>query len=135
MGRVPGATARPTASTAPIAAQTGQVLGAQLFEKGIGSLRGAIGTPDQVRHLLRAYEEVGVDQVIFVSQAGNNRHEHICESLELFATEVMPEFHEGEEAREKAKLERLAPAIEAALARREPAREAPDTVMKPVLAF
>jgi len=70
-----------------------------------------------------------------VSQAGNNRHEDICESLELFATEVMPEFHEGEEAREKAKLERLGPAIEAALARRAPAREAPDTVLKPVLAF
>ena len=52
------------------------------------SLRGAIGTPDQVRELLRGYEEVGVDQVIFVSQAGNNRHEHICESLELFADEV-----------------------------------------------
>jgi alkanesulfonate monooxygenase SsuD/methylene tetrahydromethanopterin reductase-like flavin-dependent oxidoreductase (luciferase family) len=117
----------------PIAAQTGQVLGAQLFERGIGSLRGAIGTPDQIRGLLRMYAEVGVDQVIFVSQAGTNRHEHICESLELFAREVMPEFHEGEEAREKAKAERLAPAIEAALARREPAREAPDIVMNPVL--
>ena len=119
----------------PIAARTGQVLGAQLCERGIGSLRGAIGTPDQVRGLLRMYAEVGVDQVIFVSQAGNNRHEHICESLELFAREVMPEFHEGEEAREKAKLERLAPAIEAALARREPARVAPETVLKPVLGF
>jgi alkanesulfonate monooxygenase SsuD/methylene tetrahydromethanopterin reductase-like flavin-dependent oxidoreductase (luciferase family) len=119
----------------PTAARTGQVLGAQLFEQGIGSLRGAIGTPAQLRELLRAYAEVGVDQVIFVSQAGNNRHEHICESLELFAREVMPEFHEGEEAREKAKLERLAPAIEAALARREPARVAPETVLKPVLGF
>ena len=73
--------------------------------------------------------------MIFIQQGGRNRHEHICESLELFATEVMPEFHEGEEEREKAKLERLAPAIEAALARREPAREAPETVLKPVLAF
>jgi alkanesulfonate monooxygenase SsuD/methylene tetrahydromethanopterin reductase-like flavin-dependent oxidoreductase (luciferase family) len=119
----------------PIAARTGQVLGAQLFERGIGSLRGAIGTPDQVRGLLRMYAEVGVDQVIFVSQAGNNCHEHICESLELFAREIMPEFHEGEDEREKAKLERLAPAIEAALARREPAREAPDVTITPVLAF
>ncbi|HEX5945814.1 MAG TPA: LLM class flavin-dependent oxidoreductase, partial [Acidimicrobiales bacterium] len=117
----------------PIAAQTGQVLGAQLFQQGIGALRGAIGTPDQVRELLRMYAEVGVDQVIFVSQCGNNRHEDICESLELFAREVMPEFHDGEEAREKAKLERLAPAIEAALARREPPREAPETVLTPVL--
>jgi alkanesulfonate monooxygenase SsuD/methylene tetrahydromethanopterin reductase-like flavin-dependent oxidoreductase (luciferase family) len=114
------------------AAQTGQVLGAQLFERGIGSLRGAVGTPDQLRDLVRSYEEVGVDQMIFVSQAGNNRHEHICESMELFARAVMPEFAERADEREKAKLERLAPAMEAALARREPARVAPDTVLKPV---
>jgi hypothetical protein len=37
----------------------------------------------------------------------------------------MPEFAEREGDREKHKLERLAPAMEAALARREPAREAP----------
>jgi alkanesulfonate monooxygenase SsuD/methylene tetrahydromethanopterin reductase-like flavin-dependent oxidoreductase (luciferase family) len=109
-----------------IAAQTGGALGAQLMEEGLGSLRGAIGTPAQIRALLKGYEEAGVDQVIFVSQSGRNQHEHICESLELFAREVMPEFHEGEEQREKAKLERLAPAMEAALARREPARTAPE---------
>ena len=28
-----------------------------------------------------------------MNQAGKNTHEHICESLELFAREVMPEFH------------------------------------------
>lgn len=27
-----------------------------------------------------------------LNQAGKNTHEHICESLELFAKEVMPEF-------------------------------------------
>jgi len=113
----------------PIAAQTGQTLGAQLFQQGLGSLRGAVGTPAQLRELLRAYAEVGVDQVIFVSQAGRNRHEHICESLELFAREVLPEFAEGEAEREAAKLERLAPAMERALARREPPREAPDTIL------
>jgi alkanesulfonate monooxygenase SsuD/methylene tetrahydromethanopterin reductase-like flavin-dependent oxidoreductase (luciferase family) len=116
----------------PVAAQTGQVLGAKLFQRGISSLRGAIGTPDQIRELLRTYAEVGVDQVIFVLQAGRNRHEHICESLELFAREVMPDLHEGEEEREKAKAERLAPAIEAALARRPPAREAPETVVQAI---
>ena len=113
----------------PVAAQTGQVLGAQLFEQGLGALRGAIGTPEQIRRLMRAYADAGVDQVIFVSQAGRNRHEHICESLELFAREVMPEFVEDEDEREKAKLDRLAPAMEAALARREPARVAPDTTL------
>jgi alkanesulfonate monooxygenase SsuD/methylene tetrahydromethanopterin reductase-like flavin-dependent oxidoreductase (luciferase family) len=106
-----------------VAAQTGQPLGAQLFQRGLGSLRGAIGTPDQLRELIRGYEEAGIDQLIFVSQAGKNRHEDICESLELFATEVMPEFTDRADAVEKQKLERLAPAMEAALARRDPARQ------------
>jgi alkanesulfonate monooxygenase SsuD/methylene tetrahydromethanopterin reductase-like flavin-dependent oxidoreductase (luciferase family) len=113
----------------PVAAQLGKPLGAQLFEQGLGSLRGAVGTPAQIRDLFHGYQEAGVDQIIMVSQAGRNRHEHICESLELFAAEVMPELVEGEAEREQAKLERLAPAMEAALARREPARPAPDVVI------
>jgi alkanesulfonate monooxygenase SsuD/methylene tetrahydromethanopterin reductase-like flavin-dependent oxidoreductase (luciferase family) len=94
----------------------------RLLEAGIGSLRGAIGTPRQVADLLRSYESAGVDQVIFILQAGRNRHEHICASLELFATEIMPEFVEGREEREAAKAAGLKDAIAAALARREPAR-------------
>jgi alkanesulfonate monooxygenase SsuD/methylene tetrahydromethanopterin reductase-like flavin-dependent oxidoreductase (luciferase family) len=108
-----------------IAAQTGQPLGAQLMERGLGSLRGAVGTPDQIRELVRMYEEAGVDQLIFVSQAGRNRHEDICESLELFAREVMPEFRDRVEAGEAAKARRLAPGIEAALDRRSPRRPVP----------
>lgn len=57
-----------------------------------------------------------LDQVIFMSQVGRNQHEHICESLELFAREVMPEFAERDSARETEKRERLAPAVERALA-------------------
>jgi alkanesulfonate monooxygenase SsuD/methylene tetrahydromethanopterin reductase-like flavin-dependent oxidoreductase (luciferase family) len=100
-------------------------LGVRIMQQGIGSLRGAIGTPDQVAGLISRYEAVGVDQVIFVMQAGPTEHEHICESLELFGRSVLPRFAEGREEREKAKAERLAPAIEAALARREPLRERP----------
>ncbi len=37
-----------------------------------------------------------IDQVILLNQAGKNRHEDICASLELFAREVMPEFHAAE---------------------------------------
>jgi alkanesulfonate monooxygenase SsuD/methylene tetrahydromethanopterin reductase-like flavin-dependent oxidoreductase (luciferase family) len=103
----------------------GAPLGVRLMEQGIGSLRGAIGTPAQIAELVRRYEAVGVDQVAFVLQAGPNRHEHICESLELFGTEVIPRFAEGREERERAKAARLAPAIEAALARRDPPREPP----------
>jgi hypothetical protein len=35
--------------------------------------------------------------VILLNQAGKNSHEHICESLELFAREVMPEFQNDPE--------------------------------------
>ena len=101
-------------------------LGVKLLQRGLGSLRGAIGTPDQIRDLLRRYEAAGVDQVIFVSQAGHNKHEHILESLELFAKTVLPHFADRTEEVEAAKGERLAPYVEAALARRSPPRKAPE---------
>src|SRR4051794_3040157 len=97
-------------------------LGVKLLQEGLGSLRGAIGTPEQVHDLCARYEAAGVDQVIFVLQAGKNRHEHICESIELFGSEVLPRFAGEAEAREAAKRERLAGAVEAALRRREPPR-------------
>jgi alkanesulfonate monooxygenase SsuD/methylene tetrahydromethanopterin reductase-like flavin-dependent oxidoreductase (luciferase family) len=100
-------------------------LGVRLLQQGLGSLRGAIGTPEQVTDLVARYEEAGVDQVIFILQAGRNRHEHICESLELFAAEVLPRFVAEREEREAAKAERLAESIGAALNRRSPARELP----------
>jgi alkanesulfonate monooxygenase SsuD/methylene tetrahydromethanopterin reductase-like flavin-dependent oxidoreductase (luciferase family) len=107
-------------------------LGVRLLQEGLGSLRGAIGTPEQISDLIERYERAGVDQVIFVSQAGANRHEHICESLELFAAEVLPRFAERAEEREAAKGERLAEAVERALARRESARESdPSYLVKP----
>ncbi len=81
--------------------------------------RGGIGTPDDMRAHLRKFEEVDVDQVTFIQQAGMNKHEHICESLELFAAEVMPEFKERAVEREAKKAEELAPYIEAALARKQ----------------
>ncbi|MDX1384133.1 MAG: LLM class flavin-dependent oxidoreductase [Thermoanaerobaculia bacterium] len=55
-----------------------------------------IGSPDTVRERLLELERANVDQVIFLNQAGKNSHEDICSSLELFAREVMPEFHERE---------------------------------------
>ncbi|MFL5855891.1 MAG: LLM class flavin-dependent oxidoreductase [Solirubrobacteraceae bacterium] len=99
-------------------------LGLKIMQQGLGSLRGAIGTPEQIADLVRRYEAAGVDQVIFVSQAGHNRHEHICESIELVAKEVLPEFVVAREEREREKAQRLAPAVQAALARRAPPREA-----------
>lgn len=102
---------------AALAAQK-EVLGAKVAGGDTSGLRGAVGTPDQLREFLRRYEEAGVDQLIFVMQAGRNRHEHIMASLELFAAEVLPEFKERDEAASAAKAARIAPIIEAAMARR-----------------
>ena len=93
-------------------------LGAKIAEEGFSGLRGAVGTPDQIREFLLRYEEAGVDQIIFVSQAGKNKHEHIMESLELFGREVMPEFKEREEKAQRDKEQRLAPIIEKVMARK-----------------
>lgn len=93
-------------------------LGAKIAAGDTTGLRGATGTPDQIREYLRRFEEAGVDQLIFVMQAGNNRHEHICESIEMFAKEVLPEFKERDDAVVAAKAKRLEPVIEAAMARK-----------------
>jgi alkanesulfonate monooxygenase SsuD/methylene tetrahydromethanopterin reductase-like flavin-dependent oxidoreductase (luciferase family) len=94
-------------------------LGAKVAAGDTTGLRGATGTPDQIREYLERYEEAGVDQVIFVMQAGRNQHEHICESIELFGREVLPAFKERDEAGVTAKAKRLEPLIEAAMARKE----------------
>ena len=101
----------------------GGPLGVRVSEEGLGSMRGAVGTPRQVHDLIKRYEDVGVDQVIFVSQSGANKHEHVCESLELFAREILPEFAGEADDIETRKTERLADVCAAALARRSPTRE------------
>jgi len=94
---------------------------------GNAGLRGAVGTPEQLREYLRRYEEAGVDQVIFVMQAGKNRHEHIMEALELFGKEVLPEFKARDERLRQEKAARLAPVMEAAMQRRvEPQSQMPE---------
>jgi alkanesulfonate monooxygenase SsuD/methylene tetrahydromethanopterin reductase-like flavin-dependent oxidoreductase (luciferase family) len=91
----------------------------QLGTEVLGGGVGCIGTPDDLRRTLRTFQDCGVDQTIFIQQGGRNRHEHICESLELFAREVMPEFAEREAARQAEKDRALAPYVEAAMARKQ----------------
>ncbi|HET7880379.1 MAG TPA: LLM class flavin-dependent oxidoreductase [Acetobacteraceae bacterium] len=63
-------------------------------ERAEKALRGGlIGSPETIRRKLHRFKESHVDSIILLNQAGRNTHEHICESLELFAREVMPEFH------------------------------------------
>src|SRR3954447_17421396 len=95
-------------------------LGVKILQQGLGSLRRAIRTPEQTAGLVRPYEAAGVDELIFVMQAGRTEHQHICDALELFAREVMPEFDARRSKSEVAKRARLGDAQERALARRPP---------------
>ena len=71
-----------------------------------------IGSPDTIRARLKELEAANVDQVILLNQAGKNTHEDICASLELFAKEIMPEFHAGEAEHQRWKDAVLAGEIE-----------------------
>ena len=73
---------------------------------------GLIGSPETIRRKLRKFEESHIDQVILLNQAGRNSHQDICDSLELFAEEVMPEFHANIPAHEVWKADVLAGEIE-----------------------
>jgi alkanesulfonate monooxygenase SsuD/methylene tetrahydromethanopterin reductase-like flavin-dependent oxidoreductase (luciferase family) len=75
---------------------------------------GGIGSPAQLIENFSQLEKAGVDQLIFLQQSGNYRHEDICRSLELFAREVLPAFKERDARREKEKQDALAPFMEAA---------------------
>src|ERR1700723_1410778 len=71
-------------------------------EKAQAALRnGLIGSPETIRRRLRQFEAAHVDQVILLNQAGKTSHQDICESLDLFAKEVMPEFHDRQPAQDQ----------------------------------
>jgi len=99
---------------------------------GTESLSGAfqqsrgIGTPAEFCAHVRSFESAGVDQIILLQQAGRNRHDHICQSLELLGRDVLPEFGSRTVEREERKADELAPYIEKALARKQRMRPLAD---------
>src|SRR6202046_271728 len=78
---------------------------AQAAEQALSG--GLIGSPETLRRKLRKFEQSHIDQVILLNQAGRNAHQDICDSLELFANEVMPEFHANIPAHEEWKADVL----------------------------
>ena len=74
--------------------------------------KGLVGSPETIRQRLRKFEKSNVDQVILINQAGRNTHEDICDSLELFAREVMREFQAREPEHQEWKRAVLAGEIE-----------------------
>ena len=94
-----------------------------------------IGTPAQLIERLRQYQDVGVDQVIFIQQAGRNTHDDIVASLELFAAEVMPTLKADQAARDARKQAELAPYIEAALKRKKWMQPLAPAAIPPIPAY
>ena len=97
-----------------------------MAEAGFGNATYGIGTPDEIAAHLRRFAEANVDQTVFIQQGGKNQHEHICEALDLFASDVMPEFKEKEDLRVQQKNEELAPYVELAFKRKQVLREMTD---------
>jgi alkanesulfonate monooxygenase SsuD/methylene tetrahydromethanopterin reductase-like flavin-dependent oxidoreductase (luciferase family) len=83
-----------------------------------GRIQDCVGTPEMLRKRLREFEEVGIDQVVCLSQAGRIPHELLCSSIELFSREVLPEFKERELGSVGKKAERHARIAEKAMARK-----------------
>lgn len=60
----------------------------QLIEDGM-----AIGgNPDTVSRIVEKWAEAGMDQMIFLLQAGRNTHEQVMRSIELIGQKVIPRF-------------------------------------------
>lgn len=66
----------------------------QLLEDGM-----AIGgNPDSICRQVEKWAEAGLDQLIFVLQAGNTTHEQVMRSIDLIGREVIPRFASGADA-------------------------------------
>lgn len=104
-------------------------------ERKKAGMRG-IGSPKSLIENFRELENAGVDQLILLQQSGNYRHEHICESMELFAKEVLPQFKDRETIHEREKFNQLAPFLALAqnnIQRLENMKEVPPVPAFPVL--
>ena len=73
---------------------------------------GTIGTAETIRENLKKYEEANLDVMVLVAQCGDRKHEHIMESIERFARDVMPEFKERHETRHRQWRERQLEGVE-----------------------
>lgn len=103
-------------------------------ERKKAGMRG-IGSPAHLIQNFRELEDAGVDQLILLHQCGAYKHEHIIESMKLFAAEVLPEFKEREAIRRKQLDAELAPYIAEANSRvpeLEPMQDVPPVESYPL---
>jgi alkanesulfonate monooxygenase SsuD/methylene tetrahydromethanopterin reductase-like flavin-dependent oxidoreductase (luciferase family) len=83
-----------------------------------GRTQDCVGTPDRIRKQLQEFEDVGIDQVVCLSQAGKLTHDMLCSSIDLFSKEVLPEVKDRDQKRQSERAAQCARISEKALARR-----------------
>jgi hypothetical protein len=88
-----------------------------------GRSQDLVGNPARLRVQLREFEQVGIDHVILISQAGSIPHETLCESIELFGKEVLPEFKERDQQNAPRKAAETARLNDLCMPRRTPAKK------------
>ena len=117
LGRVPGEPGRPRARARDRHARRRAAVGSRSCSKAWARCAARSARPNRCR--AAAPVRGGRRGPGDLRDAGRpNKHEHICESIELFGERVLPQFSDGRDERERDKAARLAPAIERALARR-----------------
>jgi alkanesulfonate monooxygenase SsuD/methylene tetrahydromethanopterin reductase-like flavin-dependent oxidoreductase (luciferase family) len=94
-----------------------------------GRTQDCVGTPERLRQQLREFEEVGIDQVVCLSQAGKITHETLCASIELFTREVMPEFKDRDQGCAPQQAERRARLSDIVMSRRPKTEERKTTTI------
>jgi hypothetical protein len=85
---------------------------------------GGVGGVDRIREYMRRFEDVGVDQIMFLLPPVP--HDRIMESLERFGREMLPEFIERDAVTSEEKARRMQPVIERATSRRVDGRRPVD---------
>ena len=58
------------------------------------------GNPDTVCRIVEKWADAGLDQMIFVLQAGRTTHEQVMRSIELIGEKVIPRFASRQAAAE-----------------------------------
>ena len=58
------------------------------------------GNPDTICRVVEKWVEAGLDQMIFVLQAGRTTHDEVLRSIELLGEKVIPRFASRAEAAE-----------------------------------
>ena len=114
------ATTTSSASTSPGAPTSGSEFEAARGQAAAGPGGGSgIGTPDELRAHLRAFEDAGVDQVVFIQQGGKQQaRAHLRGARAVRRRgDAGVQGRPGRARRQEA--EELAPYIEAALARKK----------------